>query len=1782
MVILTKKIIHRGIFWIFILSLVLPIFSFPEPVQAAVTVWDGGGTDGTCGGVVGDGNKWSCAANWVGDVAPGASDVATFNATSTKDVSITVPVTPYGIDIQSGYTGTITDVGAGFTLGAAGASAGYSQADGIFMGGNDAITNYGNFNLSGGTFTSTSNALYVYQNFTITGGTFNHNNGTFRYRGLGDYVIDVMGALTLYHFNVWGQSSASGVGIASGDTITVLGIATFSDGEFNAGGGELELQGTIVTGTGFDGGLGVAHLTGAAVQAFTVYRFCGLDIDAPNTTITGNTAFEGDLTVTQGTYTAATDTDNVNYRNITLAGGTFISTTKTAWISDGFHYTSGTFTHSSGTIAFSGAAIAQVSGDSTFYNLRYRAEDDSRYLEFASGSVQTVLNQVQFDMWYPDYMENYPHAVVRSTVPGVAATITFPTKTYLTHVLMTDITNNSGTDVICSANCESGGGNSGVDFSNISRITVTDSTGNTTETGTTQTFTVVLENRPEATVTIDVSSSDLTEGTVLPATLTFTTADWDTEQTVTVTGVNDADDDGPIAYSIVLAAATSTDPNYSGENPRDISLTNLDDNFGSSSIDFDLSTGVVREDVKDSADVPIAFYEYYYYGHGILRQSDGGAMADVVNSKIRPGCVMRLDGRDYDVVQVTDEPTYGYTITIARGNLRPKIELDDELAVTAGVVESIMCSDFSSQGLGLSSSFSSVKSYETGIGNLTYDPTQNRLWAPRGTTSVSVIDIATEAISTVTSGNGAIDAEYDPSRDTMWVSNASVDSVTVFDAATGAYHFGTYAASTFTVGDAPSYITYDPVNDRIWVGHSGTGNSVVQLNAATGATIGTYAIGGDTYGIAYDSVHDVVWVSTKQSTEATLVKFTAATGAYADGTLVASSYSVSALDEISAIEYDATEDALWVLDPYYDDHGFLLKLRSADAVPIGAYPIGNSGYDLAVDSVNHRVWVTNYDEDTATIIDSSSGRLLGTVPISEWPKGIAIDNNYDAWVFDNANDQIYQTVFDGTPTENYYTLTSNDTSEVDTSTSGGISGTAVTEALDSQSIYYSVSFDDRNSYKVWGSWRTIASNKNSDHGGVEGNWYWRSNADVWTAAVPNSKEAAISSAVEAGANNQMTAAEMDALAESDWGSAGGFDAGTTDAVNLAATLYTDDPHNNPSVEKAVFTLTEGGGTPPTITDADAQDTNLDGTIDQITITFNDLSDVIDVNAGDGLPSLALTDGCTIPNGLFATNGSATLVLSGLTGCTAGSTSITPTITYTAVASCATAGAICDNALSAQMANAENEVADDAASPVLMTTTPASGAMGVSVATTVVWNFSEAMVTDWVSETEWTISPHGTLWSAVWSNGNKTATLTRSRDLTCNTHYTVLTTEAEVAAAAGQAGNTLFNTGGPQDGDWTFDTGSCGSSSSPRPALTYSIDITNPLSGEELTPETMYRIRWNTGGTGTTSAVNLSYSVDGGLTYLTIANNTANNGYYDWDIPTVSVDAAIMKIEGTDLVTILSTDSTDVVFATDEDASGTEEEAEGEEETATEGVSADEEDNGDATGSENVSVVGCDEIIQNMTDEEFGVIQNSKGLFIAPLNGQFGASPLTGETEALSQVRPGDLFRSYSFSTVYCLSEDYERRPYMDETSYFTGNRTFEHVKWVTDATLSQYPIETPMLPDPNVILGKFQSSDTVYRIEANADNYNRLTLRALDSEEVAIRSYGENWADYVIDLNSTLAPYFDYGAPILAQDLQDTTRFRKRTLLNEVSKDVIGENIALLSRFVTEAIDTLQAAFSRF
>ena len=147
----------------------------------------------------------------------------------------------------------------------------------------------------------------------------------------------------------------------------------------------------------------------------------------------------------------------------------------------------------------------------------------------------------------------------------------------------------------------------------------------TDESTATATFTVRLASQPTDNVTIYVVSSDTTEGTVSVDNITFTSSNWNAEQTVTITGVADNLSDGDQSYAIrLLADNTTTGPAIKYVDPPDVTLKNLDltdkGSFYVSAVsnDTDESTATatftVRLEKQPTADVTI--YDEFGYDRG--------------------------------------------------------------------------------------------------------------------------------------------------------------------------------------------------------------------------------------------------------------------------------------------------------------------------------------------------------------------------------------------------------------------------------------------------------------------------------------------------------------------------------------------------------------------------------------------------------------------------------------------------------------------------------------------------------------------------------------------------------------------------------------------------------------------------------------------------------------------------------------------------------------------------------------------------------------------------------------------------------------------------------------------------------------------------------------------------------------------------------------------------------------------------------------------------------------
>tara|TARA_R110000796_G_scaffold11552_11_gene39139 strand:+ start:11585 stop:15175 length:3591 start_codon:yes stop_codon:yes gene_type:complete len=93
----------------------------------------------------------------------------------------------------------------------------------------------------------------------------------------------------------------------------------------------------------------------------------------------------------------------------------------------------------------------------------------------------------------------------------------------------------------------------------------------------TGTFTVVLDAEPTSDVVVNISSGATPEATVSAPTLTFTSANWNTPQTITVTGVDDEMDRDDTATIIVAIDDASSDDAFDELMDQSVHISLVDD-----------------------------------------------------------------------------------------------------------------------------------------------------------------------------------------------------------------------------------------------------------------------------------------------------------------------------------------------------------------------------------------------------------------------------------------------------------------------------------------------------------------------------------------------------------------------------------------------------------------------------------------------------------------------------------------------------------------------------------------------------------------------------------------------------------------------------------------------------------------------------------------------------------------------------------------------------------------------------------------------------------------------------------------------------------------------------------------------------------------------------------------------------------------------------------------------------------------------------------------------------
>ncbi len=426
---------------------------------------------------------------------------------------------------------------------------------------------------------------------------------------------------------------------------------------------------------------------------------------------------------------------------------------------------------------------------------------------------------------------------------------------------------------------------------------------------------------------------------------------------------------------------------------------------------------------------------------------------------------------------------------------------------------------------------------------------------------------------------------------------------------------------------------------------------------------------------------------------------------------------------------------------------------------------------------------------------------------------------------------------------------------------------------------------------------------------------------------------------------------------------------------------------------------------PTIISATTADNDSNGQIDTVVVVYSENVNDSDYNA------FTLT-GYTLP---YSGTGSGSTTLNyDINESGSGDTDATPAISWLTSNATDVAG----NTLNSTGAPANPT---DGAAPVIVTTSPASGATFVSTSANIVVTFSEPMNIGTVTQTS---SPDPGGWGVTWDGTNEVATYTHSVFAPL-TNYTQTIT-------AGTGADGLALAGGPVPNPWSFQTmsyssgGGGGGGSTTAPTCSLKIN-NNAISTDNLD-------------------VTLTVSVTGDVSQLLLSNNS-NFTAAAWQAYNSTVD---WTLDGTE------TDyGTKIVYAKVKSSSG-----------QMSITCSDEIDYVEPGMADETPAEETEEPTTPPAEETDLVTQDPEP-----------AGPLP------SGVSVGTLVKRPDMSTVYFIDQDNRRHAFPDLNTYYSWFSDFSGVQTISSELMSQIPLGSNVVIRPGTYLIKIQSLPHTYAVE---------------------------------------------------------------------------------------------------
>jgi YVTN family beta-propeller protein len=237
------------------------------------------------------------------------------------------------------------------------------------------------------------------------------------------------------------------------------------------------------------------------------------------------------------------------------------------------------------------------------------------------------------------------------------------------------------------------------------------------------------------------------------------------------------------------------------------------------------------------------------------------------------------------------------------------------------------------------------------------------------------------------------DIAINPVTDRLYITNLHFGTVSVIDGSTDRL------ITEIKVGNFPSGLSVDPEINKIYVTNSRS-DTVSVIDGSTNSIAATIMVGDKPNTVAIDTteegVDSLVFVANSDSDMVSVID--ASENIVVANLTVGNAPSFLTVNPIINRLYVTNQESntVSVIDYFISDGGIFENTTMAEDIRVGRYPTS-----ISLNPVTNKLFVTNYDSDTVSVIDGSTNIVVDEIKVGSHPYSVAV--NPDTNMFYIAN-----------------------------------------------------------------------------------------------------------------------------------------------------------------------------------------------------------------------------------------------------------------------------------------------------------------------------------------------------------------------------------------------------------------------------------------------------------------------------------------------------------------------------------------------------------------------------------------------------------------------------------------------------------------------------------------------------------------------------------------------------------------------------------------------------------